>query len=85
LILTEKDVDRQSLKLARRLAEQANQSSGGTNTEILDTLARAQFLGGDAPEAVATERRAAELAQGGDKAKLEEVLASYRAGKLPKD
>jgi tetratricopeptide (TPR) repeat protein len=82
-IVTRKVVEQHALALAQGLAARASQGSGGTNANVLDTLARAQFLCGLTNEAIATEQQAAGFAPSADKAKFEEVLAEYRQGKLP--
>lgn len=82
-MLTQKNVDPESVKLALKLAGQANEGTAGTNAMILDTLARAQFMTGKTSQAITTEARAAERSQGGEKKQLEKTLADYRAGKLP--
>jgi tetratricopeptide (TPR) repeat protein len=76
--------DEQCLSLANTMAERAVQLTKATNSTSLDTLARVQFMLGKKPEAIATEKKAANLAlDKREKSALEKKLASYRQGKLP--
>lgn len=76
--------DERCLTLANTIAERAVQLSQGTNSAVLDTLARVQFMLGKKSEAIATEAKAASLQQGEkDSAGYEKTLASYRKGELP--
>lgn len=82
-IVTQEGVEQRNLKLAEKLAERADASCGGTNAEILDTLARAQFMSGKTNEAVATEQKAVEFAPDETKNWLKSSLTDYQRGKLP--
>lgn len=83
-LLTQEGVPPHGLDLAEKVAARANESSGRTNTEILDTLARAQFMNGRTNEAVATETSALQIASDdGEKQNYKKSLADYQSGKLP--
>jgi Flp pilus assembly protein TadD len=70
---------------AVKLAEKADRLCGGKRADVLDTLATAQAEAGHFSEAVATAKKAAELAaKGKDKkfaGKLRQRLALYEASK----
>lgn len=84
-IVSQKDLAKRDLKLAQKAAERADKASKGKDANILDTLARVQFMTGKEKEAIATQQRAVELAENGRmKQSLEKTLASYKEGKLPK-
>lgn len=77
--------DNRCLGLAQRMAEHGVQLTKGTNAAMLDTLARVQFMAGNKEQAIATEGEAVDIESNpNEKAALEQTLASYRAGKLPK-
>ncbi len=69
-----------ALKLAARAAEKADKLTNGEDWALLDTLARVQFLQGDAAKALATQQKAVKLA--GDAAEedpdLKGRLEEYR-------
>ena len=65
------------------MAGRANQATQGKEPGILDTLARVQFMNGKTNEAVATEQKAVNLAEGPVKERLQQFLAGYQQGKLP--
>jgi len=83
-IVARKGLEKRDLALAQLAAERANKAAKGKDPAVLDTLALVQFMNGKKPEAVATQQKAVELADGDAKQKFEETLASYKAGKLPK-
>lgn len=56
--------DEHSKAIALTAAEKANQLTGGAEPMVLDTLATTLFANGKLNEAIATEQRAMELAQG---------------------
>jgi thiol-disulfide isomerase/thioredoxin len=72
-----------ALDIAAKLAERANDASGGKDAPIIDTLARARFLQGKKDEAIALQKKAVSLADGDMKDDLKKTLESYEAGKLP--
>jgi thiol-disulfide isomerase/thioredoxin len=82
-LLNEERVEPRGLDVAAKLAARANDSSGGTNAKILDTLARAQFMTGKTNEAVATQKSAVAAAPEEEKNHYQKVLADYQRGKLP--
>jgi hypothetical protein len=82
-IVSQTDLAKRDLNLAAKAAERANKAAKGNDPNILDTLARVQFMSGKEKEAVATQQRAVEIAEGRMKANLEKTLASYKEGKLP--
>ena len=65
------------------MAGRANQATQGKEPGVLDTLARVQFMSGKTNEAVATEQKAVDLADGMKKISLQRTLMSYQQGKLP--
>jgi thiol-disulfide isomerase/thioredoxin len=82
-LATTEGVDAQGLTLAQKIAQRADAAAGGKSPDILDTVARLQFMDGQTNEAVATEQKAVDLAPDEAKASLQKTLADYQAGKLP--
>lgn len=82
-LATANGVDQQGVALAKKIADRANTASGGKESGILDTLARAQFMSGQTNEAVATEQKAVELSSDDTKDSLKKCLEEYQQGKLP--
>lgn len=82
-IATKDGLEKRDLALAEKIAERANKAAQGKDPNVLDTLARIQFMNGRKKEAIATQQKAVDLAEGEAKEKFEESLASYKAGKLP--
>lgn len=82
-IATAEGLEKRDLPLAEKIAERANLAAKGKDANILDTLARVQFMNGKKKEAIETQQKAVDLASGDMKDKFEEFLASYKAGKLP--
>ena len=82
-IATGPGLENRDLVIAERIAERANKASGGNNPDVLDTLARLQFMNGRKEEAVATQRKAVDQAEGRTKTSLAATLASYLKGDLP--
>lgn len=78
-----KDLDKDGLALAEKIAERANKAANGKDPQILDTLARTQFLNGKTKEAVATEQKALDAAPEDAKSFYTKFLKDYQAGKLP--
>ena len=82
-LATATGIDAKGLALAQKIIGRANTAAGGTDCQILDTVARLQFLTGQTNEAVATEQKAVGLAPEQAKPYLQKFLADYQAGKLP--
>jgi len=82
-ILAGPGLEKRDLPLAEKIAERGNKAVNGKDPSILDTLARAQFMNGKKDEAIATERKALELADADRKEALSSTLRSYQAGTLP--
>jgi thiol-disulfide isomerase/thioredoxin len=82
-IATQPGLEKRDLALAEKMAGRANQASQGKEPGVLDTLARVQFMSGKTNEAVATEQKAVDLADGMAKIFLQKTLMSYQQGKLP--
>ncbi len=58
--------ENRDLEIAGRMASRAVELTKGSDANVLDTLARVQFESGEFEAAVETQRRAVELAPGGD-------------------
>ncbi len=84
LATDKKLADQRDLKLADKLATRAVEVSKGKDAAILDTLARVQFMNGQAKKAIATQEKALKLADDDSKEQFQATLDSYKAGKLPK-
>ncbi len=82
-IVAQPGLEKRDLALAEKMAGRANQATQGKEPGILDTLARVQFMSGKTNEAVATERKAVDLADGMGKISLQKTLMGYQQGKLP--
>jgi len=82
-LATAADIDAHGLAIAQKIALQADAASKGTNCQVLDTLARVQFMTGKTNEAVTTEQKAVDLAPEQAKSHLQKHLADYQAGTLP--
>lgn len=82
-IATNKDLEKRDLALAEKIAERGNKAANGKDPNILDTLARIQFMNGKKKEAIQTEQKAVALAEGEQKEQFEKYLADYKAGNLP--
>lgn len=85
ILVTQEEVEHPNLELAGKLAGCASASTGGTNSAILDTLARVQFMSGKTNEAVATEQKSMQIAPDEVKSHLKDVLVDYQHGILPKE
>lgn len=83
-ILTDKSIKQRDLDLAQKLAQRANDASGGKDPQILDTLARASFMKGNKEAAITIQEKAVNLAEGDVKTELQKNLDSYRKGELSK-
>ena len=82
-IASREGMAQRDLILAEKIADRAVIASNGKDANVLDTLARVQFLNGKQSEAIATQQKAVEIAASDVKAGLRTSLASYQAGKLP--
>lgn len=81
---TAKGLDPEQRMLAEEIAGRANSAARGKNPEILDTLARLQFLNGQTNEAVANEQSAVVEAPEAMKKYYQNWLTNYEQGRLPK-
>jgi thiol-disulfide isomerase/thioredoxin len=82
-LVTDKSIQQPDLKLAGVLATRANEAAGGKDANIVDTLARVNFLQGRLERAVAFEEQAVVLASGEQKTQFQKVLGHYRRGESP--
>lgn len=82
-LITEKDASKDLIDIAEKSAVRANDLSKGKNPEILDTLARVQFVKGQKDEAIATQQKAIEMVSEGEKKQYQKTLDSYKQGKVP--
>jgi len=72
------------LEVAEKEANRANEIAKGKDADVLDTLARVQFVKGDKEAGVATEQKAVEAAEDAKaKANYKKTLDSYKSGKIP--
>ncbi len=74
---SEISASKQDANLAIKAAKKANKMTKNSDPSILDTLARAYYVKGDAKKAFETQQRAVDNASGEMKADLEEALAIY--------
>ena len=72
------------LDLAMAAAQRAVELTDSKNASILDTLSRVQFSKGKIEDAIATEKKALEIANDEEKKQFEESLKEYEAA-IPKD
>lgn len=82
-IASDKGLEKRDLALAEKIAERGNKAAKGKDPNILDTLARVQFMNGKKKEAIETQQKAVDMAEGEAKEKFTEFLTSYKQGKLP--
>jgi hypothetical protein len=82
-LATAKGMDQPGLALAEKIATRANTAGKGAVPQVLDTLARLQFMNGETNEAVATEQKAVAAAPDELKTYLQKFLTDYQQGKLP--
>jgi thiol-disulfide isomerase/thioredoxin len=82
-LITQKGISKGLVALAEKEATRANDLSKGKNSEILDTLARVQFVKGAKDEAIATQQKAIDMADEKAKKNYQKTLDSYKAGKIP--
>jgi len=85
MLLTRKDIpdEDRDIKLALKLAQRGVKASNAKDANILDTLARAQYMSGQKEDAIATQEKALELCDPENKKQFQKTLDSYKAGKLP--
>ena len=84
-IATDPGIEQRDLDLAEMISNRANKASKGKDAAILDTVARVLFMKDKKEEAIRTQQRAVDLADGSAKKSLQKTLDSYKAGKLPSD
>jgi len=82
-IATGPEIENRNLELATSFAERGNSAAEGKSPDVLDTLARIQFMQGKHEEAIKTQQKAVGLAEGEAKQALGKTLESYKKGKLP--
>jgi len=82
-LVSDKSIKQPDLGLADTLATRANEAAGGKDANILDTVARVNFLQGKHALAIANEEKAVELAADGNKSSFQKTLRHYRRGELP--
>jgi len=82
-LVTEVDAAHRDLALAEKIAVRANDAAKGQDSSVADTLARVWFMQGKKEKAIELEKKAVDLATGGEKQYLQKALDSYRNGKLP--
>jgi thiol-disulfide isomerase/thioredoxin len=73
------------LEVAEKEALKANELAKGKSADLLDTLARVQFVKGEKEAAIATLQKGLELADEKEKKAFQKTLDAYKAGKLPED
>jgi thiol-disulfide isomerase/thioredoxin len=76
-------LEKRDTVLAEKMAERANKATSGKEPAVLDTLARTQFMNGKKEAAIATEKKAVDLAEAGQAEAYKLNLKSYQNGKLP--
>lgn len=82
-IATTEGVSAGLLDIAEKSAKLADDLSKGTDPEIIDTVARIQFVRGNKEAAIASQQKAIELAEANAKSHYQKTLESYKAGKVP--
>lgn len=82
-IATAPGIEERNLDLAASFAERGNTAAEGKNPDVLDTLARIQFMQGKKDTAIKTQEKAVNLAEGEGKQTLQKTLDSYKQDKLP--
>ncbi len=83
ILATEAKDAKPMLEIAEKSAKLANDLSKGNDPEILDTVARIQFVMGQKEAAVATQQKAVNAAEAKAKKDYQKTLDSYKAGKIP--
>ena len=83
-ILTSQRLKNRDVAFALKVAEAANDASGGTSANVLDTYARALFDNGRKADAVAALTKAIAATPSEElKGELTKTLKAYEAGRLP--
>jgi thiol-disulfide isomerase/thioredoxin len=82
-LVTRPELEKRDLPLAEKIAERANTAAKGKNADVLDTLARIQFMNGKKQAAIATEQKAVDVADSDTREGLKAALKSLQDGKLP--
>jgi thiol-disulfide isomerase/thioredoxin len=83
MLITQKGLSKDLTAIAEKEANRAVELSKGKSAEILDTLARVQFVKGQKDEAIATQQKAMEIAEERAKKHYQKTLDSYKNGKIP--
>ena len=83
-IATDPSLKERDLKLAEKIARQANDATKAENPMILDTLARVMFMQGNKDEAIALQEKAIAKIDGSEKESYVRTLESYKKGALSK-
>jgi thiol-disulfide isomerase/thioredoxin len=76
-------LEQRDLRLAETLAGRANSAARGKDADILDTLARVQFMSGQKSEAIQTEQKAVDASPEEKKGAFQKALALYQQDQLP--
>jgi len=84
-IATKPRIANRDLDLAEKIARRANETSKGSDAEVLDTLARVLFLKGQKEAAIELQAKAVQFAEGARKEQFERNLRDYRQGKVPNE
>ena len=82
-LVSDKSIKQPDLALAETLANRANEAAAGKEANILDTLARVNFMLGRHDAAVAAEEKAVALAEGQQRTSYQTTLRHYQRGELP--
>jgi thiol-disulfide isomerase/thioredoxin len=83
-IATDPKIKERDLDVAQKLASRANEGAKGENGDILDTLARVNFMQGKKEEAIALEEKALKVTSDDHKDAFTRTLDAYKKGELPK-
>jgi thiol-disulfide isomerase/thioredoxin len=85
-LATHDNASKSLLEVAQKEADRANEIAKGKDADVLDTLARVQFIRGEKEAAAATEQKAVDAAEDAKtKTNYRKTLDSYKAGKLPSE
>ena len=76
-IATRKGLEERDLKLAEKIALRASDAAKGKDAAILDTLARVQFMNGKKDKAIATQKKALDLADDSSKLQFKALLEAH--------
>lgn len=83
-IATDPDLKQRDLPLAETIANRGNEAAHQKDPGIVDTLARVLFMQGKKDDAIRSQEKAVDLAEGDMKTELQKTLDSYKKGELPK-